>query len=228
MSRCQNLETEHNTTPQATKIRDGGFYYTCAAGGQTKAEETADGGLRSYASMTYAASRVCSTRAWPRRPPRCGGHQVDCQALRPEIQPGPRRHGTVLLLSRLREGVGGHGRRRVSRDADGRAHDWRKELLEETCLASAERRFLDQRKRTLDGGGSEPRDGLRPTRSGVLPTLERFVREEETTTWFAVHRLQWSGWRNRSYVTRNARRHFGTSSTPRHVRSPHRGFQRGC
>lgn len=54
ISRCQNLETDHNTTPHATKIRDGGFYYTCAAGGQTKAEQTADGGLRSYASMTYA------------------------------------------------------------------------------------------------------------------------------------------------------------------------------
>ena len=30
VSRCQNLETEHNTTPFAAKIPDGGFYYTCA------------------------------------------------------------------------------------------------------------------------------------------------------------------------------------------------------
>src|SRR5690606_14027419 len=30
ISRCQNLESEHNTTPFAAKINDGGFYYTCA------------------------------------------------------------------------------------------------------------------------------------------------------------------------------------------------------
>jgi squalene-hopene/tetraprenyl-beta-curcumene cyclase len=54
VSRCQNLETKHNTTPFAAKNPDGGFYYTCAAGGETKADATASGGLRSYGSMTYA------------------------------------------------------------------------------------------------------------------------------------------------------------------------------
>ncbi len=54
VSRAQNLETEHNTTPHAGKIEDGGFYYTPAAGGETKAGLTPNGGLRSYASMTYA------------------------------------------------------------------------------------------------------------------------------------------------------------------------------
>lgn len=54
VSRCQNLETEHNTTPFAAKNPDGGFYYTPAAGGSSMAGETADGGLRSYGSMTYA------------------------------------------------------------------------------------------------------------------------------------------------------------------------------
>jgi squalene-hopene/tetraprenyl-beta-curcumene cyclase len=54
VSRCQNLETEHNTTPFATKNPDGGFYYTAAAGGSSQAGETPQGGLRSYGSMTYA------------------------------------------------------------------------------------------------------------------------------------------------------------------------------
>jgi squalene-hopene/tetraprenyl-beta-curcumene cyclase len=54
VSRCQNLETEHNTTPFATKNPDGGFYYTPAAGGSSQAGETPAGGLRSYGSMTYA------------------------------------------------------------------------------------------------------------------------------------------------------------------------------
>ncbi len=54
VSRCQNLETEHNTTPHAAKVNDGGFYYTPAAGGSSQAGLTENGGLRSYASMTYA------------------------------------------------------------------------------------------------------------------------------------------------------------------------------
>jgi squalene-hopene/tetraprenyl-beta-curcumene cyclase len=54
VSRCQNLETEHNTTPFAAKNPDGGFYYTPAAGGTSQAGNTPEGGLRSYASMTYA------------------------------------------------------------------------------------------------------------------------------------------------------------------------------
>ena len=54
VSRTQNLETEHNTTPHAAKVNDGGFYYTPAAGGQSQAGTTDNGGLRSYGSMTYA------------------------------------------------------------------------------------------------------------------------------------------------------------------------------
>ena len=54
VSRTQNLESAHNQTPFATKVNDGGFYYTPAAGGSSQAGETANGGLRSYGSMTYA------------------------------------------------------------------------------------------------------------------------------------------------------------------------------
>jgi squalene-hopene/tetraprenyl-beta-curcumene cyclase len=54
VSRCQNLESEHNTTPFAAKNPDGGFYYTPAAGGSSMAGTTPEGGLRSYGSMTYA------------------------------------------------------------------------------------------------------------------------------------------------------------------------------
>ncbi len=54
VSRCQNLETENNTTPFAAKVNDGGFYYTPAAGGTSQAGLTPNGGLRSYGSMTYA------------------------------------------------------------------------------------------------------------------------------------------------------------------------------
>ena len=54
VSRCQNLESEYNNTPFAAKNPDGGFYYTPAAGGTSQAGTLPNGGLRSYASMTYA------------------------------------------------------------------------------------------------------------------------------------------------------------------------------
>ncbi len=54
VSRTQNLESTHNTTEFAGLINDGGFYYTPAAGGDSKAGTAANGGLRSYGSMTYA------------------------------------------------------------------------------------------------------------------------------------------------------------------------------
>ena len=54
VSRCQNLESEHNTSQFAAKNPDGGFYYTAAAGGSSMAGTTSEGGLRSYGSMTYA------------------------------------------------------------------------------------------------------------------------------------------------------------------------------
>ncbi|WP_246114418.1 prenyltransferase/squalene oxidase repeat-containing protein [Rubripirellula tenax] len=52
--RTQNLAGEGNDTEHADDIGDGGFYYTPAAGGQSQAGESDGGGLRSYASMTYA------------------------------------------------------------------------------------------------------------------------------------------------------------------------------
>jgi len=54
VSRTQNLEGSHNTLPFPSKNPDGGFYYTPAAGGESQAGTTPEGGLRSYGSMTYA------------------------------------------------------------------------------------------------------------------------------------------------------------------------------
>lgn len=54
VSRCQNFESEYNSAPFGALVDDGGFFYTAAAGGETKAEVLPNGGLRSYGSMTYA------------------------------------------------------------------------------------------------------------------------------------------------------------------------------
>jgi squalene-hopene/tetraprenyl-beta-curcumene cyclase len=54
VSRTQNLPGPHNDQPHPEKNPDGGFYYTPANGGESMAGTTPEGGLRSYASMTYA------------------------------------------------------------------------------------------------------------------------------------------------------------------------------
>jgi squalene-hopene/tetraprenyl-beta-curcumene cyclase len=54
VSRCQNLKGEHNDQPWASKIDDGSFIYSAAAGGSTKTEKLPDGAMPGYGSMTYA------------------------------------------------------------------------------------------------------------------------------------------------------------------------------
>jgi squalene-hopene/tetraprenyl-beta-curcumene cyclase len=56
VSRCQNLESEHNTTSGAAKINDGGFGYTPTVQPQAGAQEGPGPKqpLRSYGSMTYS------------------------------------------------------------------------------------------------------------------------------------------------------------------------------
>ncbi len=56
VSRTQNLPSQHNTAEWAAKVSEedrGGFIYSPVGEGETKAGDHPDGGLRSYASMTY-------------------------------------------------------------------------------------------------------------------------------------------------------------------------------
>lgn len=56
VSRCQNLKGPGNDTKFGPLVNDGGFYYTIPGESEETTGErfTADGGLRSYGSMTYA------------------------------------------------------------------------------------------------------------------------------------------------------------------------------
>jgi len=56
ISRCQNLDGKWNDTEFADKVNDGGFYYvipTESVDPSNSERFTANGGLRSYGSMTY-------------------------------------------------------------------------------------------------------------------------------------------------------------------------------
>ncbi|MEW4488926.1 prenyltransferase/squalene oxidase repeat-containing protein [Thalassoglobus sp. JC818] len=130
ISRCQNLESEHNTTEFAAKVNDGGFYYTPAAGGSSQAGTTPDGGLRSYASMTYAGlksmiyagvaqddERVQAARNWIR----------DFYTL--EENPGMGQQGLFYYYHTFAKTLAVLNVNEFE-EADSTRHDWRKELAE--------------------------------------------------------------------------------------------------
>jgi squalene-hopene/tetraprenyl-beta-curcumene cyclase len=130
VSRCQNLESEHNVTPFAAKVNDGGFYYTIAAGGSSQAGETPDGGLRSYGSMTYAGlksmiycgvgpddQRVKAAKAWIDR------HYTVAE------NPGMGQDGLFYYFHTFAKALDAVGDDTLV-DSSGTTHDWRRDLAE--------------------------------------------------------------------------------------------------
>ncbi len=128
VSRTQNLEGEGNDTEFASKINDGGFYYTPAAGGQSRAGVTPNGGLRSYGSMTYAGlksmiyagltaddPRVKAARGWAAK------HYTVAE------NPGMGLQGHYYYLQTLAKTLNTLGGD-VLTDANGVEHAWRADL----------------------------------------------------------------------------------------------------
>jgi squalene-hopene/tetraprenyl-beta-curcumene cyclase len=130
VSRCQNLESEHNTSPQAAKINDGGFYYTPAAGGSSAAGETDEGGLRSYGSMTYAGLKSLIYAGLKPDDPRVkAALEWITKNYTVEENPGLGEHGLFYYYSLFAKCLATLDRDTIQ-DAQGEEHDWRKELAE--------------------------------------------------------------------------------------------------
>ncbi len=128
VSRCQNLESEHNTTPFAGKINDGGFYYTPADGGKSEAGGDAEVGLRSYGSMTYAGLKSMIYAGAKPEDPRVlaavewiGGH-YDLDS-----NPGMGTAGLYYYYHTFAKALNSLGRDQF-KDATGQTHNWRHEL----------------------------------------------------------------------------------------------------
>jgi hypothetical protein len=152
VSRCQNLETEHNTTPFSAKNPDGGFYYTPAAGGKSQAGESPEGGLRSYASMTYAGlksmiyagvgpkdKRVEAAIKWI-------GKHYDLKS-----NPGMGDSGLFYYYNTFAKALDAIGEDTFV-EADGTKHNWRAELLAE--LAARQQKdgsWINDNERWLEG-----------------------------------------------------------------------------
>ncbi len=131
VTRSQNHESPLNTMKFAAKNPDGGFYYTPVGDGESKAGRTPNGGLRSYASMTYAGlksmlyagvdkndSRVKAAVEWIR------GH-YDLKS-----NPGMGSEGLFYYYHVFAKALNAMGEDEFV-DRDGKTHNWRMELLEE-------------------------------------------------------------------------------------------------
>jgi squalene-hopene/tetraprenyl-beta-curcumene cyclase len=152
ISRCQNLESEHNTTPFAAKNPDGGFYYTPAGAGDSQAGKTPEGGLRSYASMTYAGLKSMIY----------AGVKPDDQRVKAAVKwlanhydlksnPGMGDAGLYYYYHTFAKALDAFGQEEFV-DADGTRHAWRAELVAE--LASRQREngaWINENQRWLEG-----------------------------------------------------------------------------
>jgi squalene-hopene/tetraprenyl-beta-curcumene cyclase len=129
VSRCQNLETEYNTTEFAAKNPDGGFYYTAAAGGASMAGTTPEGGLRSYGSMTYAGLKsMIYAGLGPDDPRVKAATRWIAQHYSLDENPGLGNAGLYYYYETFAKALEATGRETFE-DASGRKHDWRSELI---------------------------------------------------------------------------------------------------
>jgi squalene-hopene/tetraprenyl-beta-curcumene cyclase len=130
ISRCQNLESEHNTTEFASKVNDGGFYYTIAAGGQSQAGPTPEGGLRSYGSMTYAGLKSMIYAGVSRDDPRVkAAYDWIRQHYTLEENPGMGAQGLYYYYHTFAKALATLGDAQIV-DASGESHDWRADLAQ--------------------------------------------------------------------------------------------------
>jgi len=138
VSRCQNLESQYNTTEFAAKINDGGFYYTPAAGGTSQAGNTADGGLRSYASMTYAGLKSMIHAGLTPDDPRVAAATKWLQKFYSlDENPGMGQSGLYYYYHTFAKALDAAGYDKFE-DANGVAHDWRHELVEHLAAQQQE------------------------------------------------------------------------------------------
>jgi squalene-hopene/tetraprenyl-beta-curcumene cyclase len=131
VSRCQNFESENNTAPFAVKNPDGGFFYTAAAGGSSAAGNTPEGGLRSYASMTYAGLKSMLYAGVKQDDPRVKAAYAWIQKNYDlKTNPGMGASGLFYYYQVFAKALAAMGKDALE-DAKGVKHDWRRDLIEE-------------------------------------------------------------------------------------------------
>jgi len=151
VSRCQNLESEHNQTKFPALNPDGGFYYTIAAGGSSQAGNTPNGGLRSYGSMTYAGLKSMIY----------AGVDKDDQRVKAAVEwakqhytldenPGLGDAGLYYYFHTFAKALDAMGQPTVV-DDKGVEHDWRQELVDALAARQQENgSWINKNERWLE------------------------------------------------------------------------------
>jgi len=152
VSRCQNLETEHNQTKFPTLNPDGGFYYTAAAGGSSQAGETPEGGLRSYGSMTYAGLKSMLYAGVAQDDPRVQAAFKWAQKhYTVKKNPGLGKAGLFYYYHTFAKALHAMGEDQVV-DESGVEHNWRQELIDELAARqSKDGSWTNSNPRWLEG-----------------------------------------------------------------------------
>lgn len=152
VSRCQNLETEHNTTEFSAKNPDGGFYYTPAAGGTSQAGETPNGGLRSYGSMTYAGLKsMIYAGVGPEDPRVKAAFDWIREHYDIESNPGMGDAGLYYYYHTFAKALDAMDVD-VVEDTAGVEHDWRRDLLGELAARQQpDGSWVNENSRWLEG-----------------------------------------------------------------------------
>jgi len=152
ISRCQNLESEHNTTPFAAKNSDGGFYYTPAAGGSSPAGKTDNGGLRSYGSMTYAGLKSMIFAGLKADDPRVkAAVEWARQHYSLKDNPGLGLAGLYYYYHLMGKALAATGESTLT-DAQGKPHVWSKEMIDELIARQQpDGSWVNQDSRWMEG-----------------------------------------------------------------------------
>jgi squalene-hopene/tetraprenyl-beta-curcumene cyclase len=129
VSRCQNLKSEFNDQAWAGKVNDGGFVYTAAQGGTSMAGKEAGGGLRSYASMTYAGLKSMIYAGLSREDPRVkAAFTYISHHYSINENPGLGQQGLYYYYHTFAKTMSVLETPTIT-DAAGMTHDWRSELI---------------------------------------------------------------------------------------------------
>jgi len=137
VSRTQNLPGPHNPLPFPEKNPDGGFYYTPAAGGESQAGTTPEGGLRSYGSMTYAGLKSMIFAGLTKEDPRVKAAVAWLEKHYTfEENPGMGDAGLFYYFHTAGKALDALGEEWFT-DAAGEKHRWRDELS--TAILSRQR-----------------------------------------------------------------------------------------
>ncbi len=152
VSRCQNLESPANNSAHAAKINDGGFYYTVAGGGESKAGNEENGGLRSYGSMTYAGLKSMIYAGVSKEDPRV---KAATEFLRKnydlESNPGMGLQGLFYYYHTMAKALDAFGEETFM-DAKGTKHAWKDELrVKLATLQLADGSWVNENTRWMEG-----------------------------------------------------------------------------